>query len=65
MPTPKLQKGKLPPSAQAARRAPAGSVDGSAAGSQHGTSAYEIMASRIANRIAEMAESLTVVERPS
>lgn len=31
--------------------------------SQGGTSAYAIMAGRIANRVAEMAESITFVER--
>ncbi|KAF2768880.1 hypothetical protein EJ03DRAFT_254597, partial [Teratosphaeria nubilosa] len=35
-----------------------------AGGENHPTSAYAIMANRIANRVAEMAESITFVERP-
>jgi len=35
----------------------------SVAGGENTTSAYAIMASRIANRVAEMAESITLVER--
>ncbi|KAK3111925.1 hypothetical protein LTR53_012344 [Teratosphaeriaceae sp. CCFEE 6253] len=36
----------------------------SVAGGESQTSAYAIMAGRIANRVAEMAESITLVERP-
>ena len=57
------QASRPPPSA--ARKAPAPKAASVAGGEQHGgvTSAYSIMANRIANRVAEMAESITFVER--
>ena len=48
------------------RAAPAANKAASVAGenpTQGATSAYAIMAGRIANRVAEMAESITFVER--
>ncbi|KAK5131526.1 hypothetical protein LTR08_000853 [Meristemomyces frigidus] len=58
------QASRPPPSA-AARKAPAPKAASVAGGEQNGgvTSAYAIMANRIANRVAEMAESITFVER--
>ncbi|KAL9530872.1 hypothetical protein SMMN14_05110 [Sphaerulina musiva] len=63
---------KKPSTGTAARRAPNGVApkaasvagDSPATGGGGVTSAYAIMASRIANRVAEMAESITFVERP-
>lgn len=62
---------KKPSTGTAARRAPNGVApkaasvagDSPATGGGGVTSAYAIMASRIANRVAEMAESITFVER--
>jgi hypothetical protein len=39
------------------------SMNGASAAQQHIPSPYEVMASRIANRVAEMAENITFVER--
>ncbi|KAL1311018.1 hypothetical protein AAFC00_001236 [Neodothiora populina] len=53
------------PSRAPAPRAPkAHSVSGGEVQANGVTSAYAIMANRIANRVAEMAESITFVERP-
>jgi hypothetical protein len=41
----------------------AGAAGGAVNGVAHHASPYEIMAGRIANRVAEMAENITFVER--
>ncbi|KAF2863046.1 hypothetical protein K470DRAFT_255555 [Piedraia hortae CBS 480.64] len=50
--------------ANAARKTPAQKAASVAGGENHAMGAYSIMANRIANRVAEMAESITFVERP-
>lgn len=61
---PSATKPRPGPARAAAPRAPkAASVAGGENPANGVTSAYAIMANRIANRVAEMAESITFVER--
>lgn len=61
---PAANKPRATPSRPQAPRAPkAASVSGGESQVNGVTSAYAIMANRIANRVAEMAESITFVER--